>query len=210
MASGPSMACPACSEPVSISDDRIVRYFEGKPASCGKCGAEVDWWAAACREIESGWVPGTSGADATPRDESSASMAEAFQAYSRQRYASMILPANTAVESSLSGLLSSRVPSLVSYRRSDNVAAAASNYSHQLHVLLPLIAHHNGLPLLPRPARGVLDKLNELRIDMAHGGAASSVLDARAAAELLCGALFGFRYVRYVEARLPAGSSGSF
>jgi len=190
------MACPACSEPVSLTDDCIVRYFEGNPAPCGKCGAQLDWWAAACRGIESGWVPGASA------DESWQGMAAAFQAYSQQRYASMIIPANTAVESCLSGLLSSRVPSLVSYKRSDDLPAAAASYAHQLHILLPLIAHHNGIPQLPPSVPGALDKLRALRIDTAHGGTASSALDARAAAELLGGALFGFHYLRYVEGRL--------
>jgi hypothetical protein len=41
-----------------------------------------------------------------------------------------------------------------------------------------------------------------LRNDLAQGGVASSTLDARAAAELLCGALFGVQYLRYVEGRL--------
>jgi hypothetical protein len=198
MASGPWTACPACSEPVPISDDYIVGHFEGKPVPCGKCGAQLDWWTTACSEIESGSTHGKAVALAG----SWQSMVEAFESYSHQRYPSMIVPANAAVESCLSEFLSSRLPSLVSIRRPDDLAAAAASYAHQLHILLPLIAHYNGIPQLPPPILGALDKLRAFRNDLAHGGDASSALDAHAAAELLCGALFGLHYVRYVEGRL--------
>jgi hypothetical protein len=174
---------------VSISDDCIVWYFEGKPTPCGKCGAEIDLWTAACRDPAS-----------LARDLQS--MPEALEAYSQQRYAPMIVAANTAVESCLSEFLGSRLPSLVSKSRPDDLPAAAASYAHQLHVLLPLIAHYNGIPQLPPPVRGALDKLRAFRNDLAHGGVAAPALDAHAAAELLCGALFGLHYVRYVEARL--------
>ena len=282
------MACPACNEPVSISDDCIVRHIEGKPVLCRKCAAQLDWWTTACRELESGlmhgkafavagaretrfvltlekegrtlykfsekgipssskvlhvdyapqlpgnapagkflsdevalepmprgeqgtaatevtvlvsWVPGSSA------DESWESMVDAFESYSHQRYPSMIVPASSAVESALSGLLGRQLPSLVSKRRADDFPDAAASYSHRLNVLLPMIAHYNGIPQLPADVHGALGKLYALRNDLSRGGVASSTLDARAAAELLCGALFGFRYLRYVEDRLsPSGS----
>jgi hypothetical protein len=200
------MACPACSEPVPITDDCIVRYFEGKPDPCGKCGAQLDWWAAACRAVESGWVPATSS------DKSWQSMVDAFESYSRERYPSMIAPANTAVESCLSEVLGAVLPSLVSKSHADDLQDAAASGSHQLKVLLALVAHYNGIAQLPPPIHEALDRLRALRNDSAHGEAACNALDAHAAAELLCGALFGLHYVRYVERRLPraAGSSVSF
>jgi hypothetical protein len=206
MASSPSIACPACSEPVSISDDCIVRYFDGKPERCGQCGAELDWWAAACREMASSFTQDKALALAGGRetaDESWDSMVEAFESYSQQRYDSMIVPACAAVELSLSGLLSRRLPSLVSQRRADNEAAGP----HHLDVLLPLVAHYHGIPYLPRDIHAALDKLRALRTDLELGGVACSTLDASAAAELLCGALFGVRYLRYVEGRLAPSVS---
>jgi hypothetical protein len=288
MASGPSMACPACNEPVSISDDCIVRHFEGKPVLCGKCATQLDWWTTAWRELESGFLhgkalalagarqtrfaltlhkegrtiykfseqgipagskvlhvdytpqlhrdapaqkylsdevaleplpagePGAAGTEVTvfatwvpgsSADESWESLVDAFESYSHQRYPSMIVPATSVVESALSGLLSRQLPSLVSKRRADDFPDAAASYSHRLNVLLPMISHYNGIPQLPPGVHGALGKLRALRNDLQQGGIASSTLDARAAAELLCGALFGFRYLRYVEERLPPSAS---
>jgi hypothetical protein len=132
---------------------------------------------------------------------------DAFESYSHQRYPSMIVPATSVVESALSGLLSRQLPSLVSKRRADDFPDAAASYSHRLNVLLPMISHYNGIPQLPPGVHGALGKLRALRNDLQQGGIASSTLDARAAAELLCGALFGFRYLRYVEERLPPSAS---
>jgi hypothetical protein len=200
MAGRISILCPACNEPLPISDDYFVRHFEGKPAACGKCGAQLDWWTTASHDIEAGYVfARESGASA---DESWKSMADAFESYSHQRYPSMIVPANAAVESGLSGLLSRHLPSLVSKRRADDFPDAAASYAHRLNVLLPMIAHYNGIPQLPPDVHVALGKLRVLRNDLAQGGVASSTLDARAAAELLCGALFGVQYLRYVEGRL--------
>jgi hypothetical protein len=195
---------------VLISDDCIVRYFDGKPERCGQCGAELDWWAAACREIASSFTQDKALALAGARetaDQSRDSMVQAFESYSHQRYPSMIVPASSAVESALSGLLSRQLPSLVSKRRADDFPDAAASYSHRLNVLLPMIAHYNGIPQLPPDVHAALGRLRVLRNDLARGGVASSTLDAGAAAELLCGALFGFRYLRYVEGRLAPSVS---
>jgi hypothetical protein len=203
--SRPSIPCPACEEPLPVSDDYIAWHFEGKPVPCGKCGAQLDWWATACREIESGFVHGKAlvvgGMTSSPADESWQSMTDAFESYSREQYHSMIVPASAAIESSLSALLSSHLPSLVSKRRADD-APDAAGYAHKLNVLLPMVAHYNGLPQLPSPIYGALERLRGLRNELSHGAATPPPLDAHVAAELLCGALFGFHYLRYVEGRL--------
>jgi hypothetical protein len=217
MAERTSVPCPACSEPVPVADDDLW-HFEGKPVPCGRCGTPLDWWEAACRAIETRFAYDKALAFAGPRatgsvripssamDESWKGMADAVEAYSQKRYPSIIVPASVAVESSLSGLLSSHLPSLVH-------PGSAANYPHQLHVLLPLVAHYNGIPQLPRPVRAALDRLRARREEPAHAAAAAAAaaapLDAHGAAELLCGALFGFRYVRYVEGRLLRATSPS-
>jgi len=142
------------------------------------------------------WVPRT--AD----DESWESLVDAFEAYGNARYPSMIVPANVAVESAMSRLLTSYLERFVSKKRTEDFLENAATYAHQLNVLLPVLGSLNGLPLIPDHVRGALNRLRDLRNDLAHAGALEQPLDHRGAAELLCGALFGFHYVRHIQQHL--------
>jgi len=277
-----------------IADDYIIWHFESKPVKCGKCGAILDWWVTARREVENNFMynkafafvgaretwftlilktgerkvyrfsengipagskvlyvnytpqgPGSFPAEihgnvptrrffsdqvalypvplggqesvdetevsvfvswvpSTSADDSWQSLVDAFEDYSHERYSSMVVPANVAVESALSRLLNSYLQRFVSKKkRVEDFLDMAATYSHQLNVLLPMIASLNGIPDLPDPIRGALNSLRGLRNDLAHDGVTGSPLNTSIAAELLCGALFGFHYVRYVANRLP-------
>ena len=114
----------------------------------------------------------------------------------------MIVPANVAVESAMSRLLTSYLERFVSKKRVEEFLENAATYGHQLNVVLPVIASLTSLPLIPDHVRGALNKLRELRNDLAHSGAPKQQLDHATSAELLCGALFGFHYVRHVQQEL--------
>jgi AcrR family transcriptional regulator len=142
------------------------------------------------------WVPRTAS------DESWQSLVDAFEAYAHARYSSMIVPANVAVESALSRVLTGYLERFVSKRRIEDFLENAATYGHQLNVLLPVIASLKSLPLLPDHVRGALNRLREFRNDLAHAGTLKQPLDPHTAAEALCGALFGIHYVRYIEDQL--------
>ncbi len=131
------------------------------------------------------------------------SLVEAFEAYAASDFSSMIVPANVAVESSLSRLLNQflNLKMEISKDRIERFFDAAS-YSHQLNVLLPLISKLLNLPQLPNQIRGALNNLNARRNQIAHSGQLETSLDKNAAAELLCASLFGLHYVRYLEFRI--------
>lgn len=149
------------------------------------------------------WVP------STIADDSWQSLVDAFEAYATDRYAAMVVPANVAVESALSRLLTHYLERFSSKKRVEDFLDAAATYSHQLNVVLPLVASLNAIPKLPDHVRGALNRLRGLRNELAHEGVITGAYDKRAGAELLCGALFGFHYVRYVESRLPKQRAGS-
>jgi hypothetical protein len=139
------------------------------------------------------WVPQT--AD----DESWQSLTDAFESYAQTHYSSMIVPANVAVESALSRLLTAYLEKFVAKKRVEDFLENAATYGHQLNVVLPVLTTLNSLPDLPDNVRGVLNRLRSLRNELAHTGVLEHPLNQRSAAELLCGALFGLHYVRHAN-----------
>jgi predicted Zn finger-like uncharacterized protein len=142
------------------------------------------------------WVPASSA------DDSLQSLVDAFEAYAADRFPAMVVPANVAVESEMSRVVAGYIERFASAKRVSNLLKVAT-YWHQLHALMPMMAAVSGIRNMPDPVRKALDDLIELRNQLAHSGTLEKELDKPAAATLLCGALFGFHYVRYVDGRLP-------
>ncbi len=117
-------------------------------------------------------------------------------------YQSTILPANVAVESTLSRLLTDFLENTVSKKRAEDFLTNAATYSHQLNVLLPALVKNTSVPLLPDEIRGKLNRLRELRHEMAHKGFIDQILTKDETAECLCAALFGFHYLNLIRPRL--------
>jgi hypothetical protein len=135
-------------------------------------------------------------------DESWQSLFDAFEAFIAEQYASLVVPANVAVESSLLRLMTSYLDRFVGKKRTEDFLSNAATYGDQLNVLLPTFAKLNSLPCLQAHIVGSLNRLRSLRNDLAHEGATDAPLNRKEAAEILCGALFGFHYVRYLFSRL--------
>ena len=284
-----SVPCPKCGKHFAISDEYIVRYFDGKTVKCPECGADLDWWSTARAVIEQNFmysqafafigkttlfrlllkpgerktfkfsengVPAGSrvlyvnytpagflfpaelhGNVATRRfytdevtvypvpaldepardtevnvmvcwvpssaaDEAWQSLVDAFEAYAADRLKAMVVPANVAVESEMSRVVAAYMERFASEKRIGNLLRVAT-YWHQLHALVPMIASVNGIPKMPEAVRKALDDLIQLRNQLGHKGALNAALDKPTAATLLCGALFGLHYVRYLEQHLP-------
>lgn len=131
-------------------------------------------------------------------DDSWLSLTDSFEYYANNQYASMIVPANVAVESAMSRLLTAYLQKYVGKNRAEEFLENAATYGHQLNVILPLVTAQNAFPSLPDHVRGMLNKLRSLRNQLAHTGVLENPLNKRQAAELLCSALFGLHYVRHV------------
>jgi hypothetical protein len=142
------------------------------------------------------WVPRT--AD----DDSWDNLVRAFEAYAAKDYPAMIVPANVAVESSLTVLMTRYLEKFVSKNRTESFLQDAATYSHQLNVLLPLIASMSDIAKPPNAVLEGLNRLRSLRNDIAHDGVIKGTLDQKSAAQVLTAALFGVQYVRYIGAKL--------
>jgi len=142
------------------------------------------------------WVPHTAYDDIWGR------LVDAFQAYVAGRYSEIVVPANVAVEASLSSCLTGFLAGMVGNQRAESFLEQAATYSHQLNVVLPVIAVLTNIPRLDEHVRGLLNRLRDLRNQMAHRGCLDNAIKKEEAAELICAALFGFRYMSFVKSEL--------
>jgi hypothetical protein len=127
---------------------------------------------------------------------------DAVEAYSNNQLLDAIVPANVAVESALSKLLSNFVSKFVGNKRVEDFLENSATYSSQLNVVLPLIVGMQGFPVLPDQIRGLLNKLRGYRNQIAHSGTTDKELTKEDTADALCAAIFGLRYIALIEARL--------
>jgi hypothetical protein len=134
-------------------------------------------------------------------------LVDAARAYDVERYDSMIVPANVAVESALGTAVYDWLTAFCGKERAERFLADAATYSHQLNVLLPVACYTIGLKPLPDHIRGVLNQLRGLRNDVAHHGVLSSSASKDLAAEILTAAVFGFNYARLFHAQVKRARS---
>jgi hypothetical protein len=78
----------------------------------------------------------------------------------------------------------------------------AATYAYQLNVLVPMLCHINGVPMLGDHIRGLLNRLRGLRTDIAHEGHPEDAVSAREAAEVLTAAVFGYHYAKFFRAAI--------
>lgn len=122
------------------------------------------------------------------------------------RLAEIIIPANSAVESVVTPLVVGCLERFVSRDRVESFISEAT-YSHQLNVLLPVLAKLIALPPLPDVVRGALNRLNKLRNDKAHRGHLATALTKAEAAELLTSAFLGVSYAAMSRPVLVEGTA---
>jgi hypothetical protein len=146
----------------------------------------------------------------TPGEEDWRNLVQAFAAFVSGNYTALVIPANVAVESRLGRLLSSTLKLKgIAGDRADDFITNAATYSYQLNVVLPVLLSFVGAPQLAPQIRGSLNRLRSLRNELAHSGQLTKQLSNHEAAELLAGALFGFRYLDVVEAALLVREAGA-
>jgi hypothetical protein len=136
------------------------------------------------------------------------SLIQAVDALVIERFSEMVVPANVAVESKLTALLTAFLEDSVGISR-DRVRtflSDAATYSHQLNVMLPTFAKLTGAPPLSDRILGQLNRLRRLRNELGHRGRLSRPLDKKSAAELLAASLLAFHYLSVIEPWLRGAS----
>jgi len=141
--------------------------------------------------------------DAQNDDTAVKHLVEAATHFAARRYQSMVVPANVAVESSLSPVLAEWLSAFASRDHTQDFLTNAATYSRQLNVLVPIVAFMVDAPRMPDHLRGDLNSLRGLRNALAHTGTCDS-LDAKRAAQLLTSSIFGMRYTHMMRDRVDA------
>ncbi|MDP9036349.1 MAG: hypothetical protein M3O50_16230, partial [Myxococcota bacterium] len=130
-------------------------------------------------------------------DEGRRSLNRALLALADGRLEDVVVPANVAVEVTLTRVLSEHLGRVgISRERVRDFMTAAATYSHQLNVLLPAVLHERGARRMPDHIRGLLNRLRDLRNDVGHRGESRTALTRDVVGECLAAAVFGFHYVR--------------
>lgn len=137
----------------------------------------------------------------TPDASSWQALADAFESFHLGDYQGSIIPANVAVESMVRRLVSRVISQFSSRERVDSFLDNAATYSHQLNILLPVIAGLHKAEQLPTHIRGSLNRLRNIRNSVGHGRSATEKLDKKSMSQFLCAALFAFHYVMWLEAK---------
>ena len=126
---------------------------------------------------------------------------EAVEAFSIKKIQSAIIPANVAVESRLTPIISEYLGKIVSKQKVSDFLSTGATYSHQLNILLPLLTTFENFPIMPDFLRGNLNSLRSLRNDLAHKGKLDNI-DKPKVANLLCSAILGLTYLNILEKHL--------
>ena len=124
---------------------------------------------------------------------------EAARKYQDGDFDGVIVPANIAVEASLTPAIDLALQGFAGKDHLASFLEEGATYSHQLNVLMPIVAFLSKVPRLPDNIRGLLNRLRRLRNAIAHEGKCEPKQSRENAAEHLAAALFGVRYGEFLR-----------
>ncbi|PCJ28817.1 MAG: hypothetical protein COA97_00305 [Flavobacteriales bacterium] len=127
---------------------------------------------------------------------------ESVEAFSINRFQSSVIPANVAVEAKLNEIIDGYLSRYASVKRVADFLTSGATYSHQLNILLPLIASFEDFPILPNDIRGSLNELRVYRNEIAHKGMTTKPLEKSTMSTLLCSASFAMGYLKLLEEKI--------
>ncbi len=124
------------------------------------------------------------------------SLASAFDAFLRDDYEAMVIPASAAIEDSMVRLVTDflRINGLPTKHRPSKQVTRG--------IILPLACSLRGVPRQRNHIVALVKDLWGLRDKMAHAGHLDRPLDPATAANLLCAAMFEVNYFRFIYPRL--------
>ncbi len=134
----------------------------------------------------------------------------AYENFLWDKFNEMILPASTVVEDTLNRVISDFLKTY-DIKPDDN----ATKRRFYFNTLLPLVSQLGGspeetFPELPEKVENLIKALWEKRNEMAHKGRLTDPLSFDKAAELMCSAIFGYRYLEFLEKFLTGDPPAHF
>lgn len=127
-------------------------------------------------------------------------LVDAARHHRASRYEAQIVSGHIAAEAALTPVVER---ALTVFGNADGRKAFFRDmkYSHQLHVLLDVVADRVRAPRLPIVLRALLNRMRGLRNTIAHEGGCSTIAQP-VAAEFLCAAIFGAKYADFLRPRV--------
>ncbi|MBI3200089.1 MAG: hypothetical protein HYZ29_01020 [Myxococcales bacterium] len=136
-----------------------------------------------------------------PDDTVERHLVDAARQYTAGRFDAVVVPANIAAEAALSPVVAKVFEGFAGRENLDRFLRDAATYSHQLNVLLAVVAELLPAPKFPDEIRGVLNRLRRLRNDIAHDGTCASQSQGDAA-EHIAAAIFLVQYATLLRKKL--------
>lgn len=138
----------------------------------------------------------------SPEEHALSNLAAAFDAFLREDYEAVVVPAAVAVEDTMVRLVNDYLSANgfpTKYRPNKLVIRE---------IILPLACSLKALPSQRTHISALIKALWKHRDDMAHTGRLENSLDSDKAAELLCAAMFEVNYLRFIYPHL-VGAAGA-
>ncbi len=127
-------------------------------------------------------------------------LVSAFEAYQDGRFDDVVMPASIAVETRMTRLMYDFFKKYGGSRQIlKGFLRSEATYFHQLNSLLPGLLSFTDAPQLRKEIVNGLNRLAELRNDIAHSGQPEEPVEQHGAASMICAALFGVHYTRVIE-----------
>ena len=126
----------------------------------------------------------------------------AVESFTIKDYNACIIPSNVTVEATLNNIMTKYFSTFAAKDRVEDFLSSGATYSHQLNILLPMIAHNYNFPKMPDFIRGNLNKLRSFRNSLAHSGKTEKQIDKKIVSELICSSAFGLSYLNLLENKM--------
>ncbi len=135
-------------------------------------------------------------------------LVDALEALTLGQLSQAIVPAHAAAEISVTPVVRSILEQYAAKESVERFLKQELRFASILNVILPVTCALIGAQPLPDAIRGDLNRLRKLRNDFVHHGVLPSEVNPREVRELLCAAVFGFEYGRYLKMRLLGMAGG--
>ncbi len=126
-------------------------------------------------------------------------LVDAFEALALGQLSQAIVPAHAAAEISITPVVRSILQQHAAREAVERFLKQELRFSSTLNVILPLVCALIGAKPLRDEIRRDLNRLRTLRNEFVHDGVLPSEVNAEEVRELLCAAVFGFEYAKYLN-----------
>jgi|SRR5579859_3708508 len=126
-------------------------------------------------------------------------LVDAIEALTMGRLSQAIVPAQAAVEISITPAVRSFLMKYAAVGNIERLLRQELGFSSVLNVVLPLVCALVGAKPVPLEIRGALNSLRKLRNEFVHQGVLPSDVDLRQVRQMVCAAAFGLEYGKYLR-----------